>query len=150
MQRSVAPNTSWEDVQANDSIVTATLSGSGSSWEYTFDSLPARDSQGHAYTYRVAEGNIIGYTLDTEKSGWNDSRTTYTLRNRLDETRLTAKKIWDDQSNRFGLRPDSLTVTLMRAVGTALPEPVITEDGQTVTAVLTPVSYTHLTLPTKA
>ena len=140
LQRSIAPNTFWEDVQVNGSAVTETLSGAGSIWAYTFTGLPACDSQGRAYTYRVTESNITGYTLDTDQSGWNDSKTVYTLLNRMDETSQSVKKIWDDQSNRFGLRPNSLTVTLMRAVGMAAPEPVTTAHG-TVTAVLSPDNH---------
>ena len=115
LQRSINPNAEnavWTDVKKDDVAVTAELNA-GNNWTCTFTGLPAKDASGNTYTYRIHEYNVpSGYTLGWE--GMEDGE--YILINRLMLPGFTARKEWDDQGDRFGLRLDELTVTLQRSI----------------------------------
>ena len=103
----------WEDVKKDGIAVTAELSAD-EDWTCTFTGLPAKDASGKDYTYRIHEYNVpIGYMPGKEGA---DDDGVYVLTNRLMLPGFTGQKVWDDQDNRFGVRPKELTVTLQRSI----------------------------------
>ena len=88
--------------------------GSGD-WTWSFTGLPKYDG-GNEIAYTVAEDTVPGY--DTAINGYNITNT-YAPQ----KTSVTATKIWDDDGDRDGKRPDSVTVRLKKSdlteVGTA-------------------------------
>ena len=96
---------------------TATLSNSNS-WTYTFTGLPVK-SNGSAITYSVAETSDV--------TGYNASVNGFTITNTHEpaKTDISVEKVWDDNSNQDGIRPTSISVSLL-ADGTAV-------SGKTVT-----------------
>ena len=74
-------------------------------WKYTFTDLP-KNENGKAITYTITEDEVEGYT--TTISGY-DITNTYNP----DEQTVTVKKIWDDNEDQDGVRPESLTVNLL-------------------------------------
>lgn len=83
---------------------------SGNTWTYTYTHLPEADGQGAVYTYRVEEIQTTGpagsdqYT--TTQNGMN-------LTNTLTGTvNLQVEKLWQDNDNALGLRPDEIIVEL--------------------------------------
>ncbi len=83
---------------------------SGNTWTYTYTHLPEADGQGESYTYRVEEiqttGPAGGDQYTATQNGMN-------LTNTLTGTvNLQAEKLWQDNDNALGLRPDEIIVEL--------------------------------------
>ena len=117
-----------------------TITKDGDNWTYTWADLPKTDAAGAAYTYTVSEDPVpAGYTVSGSPAANGG-----TITNTLSTTEVTVTKAWADQSDKYGLRPDTLTLTLLQN-GEALenaPEPTITKDGDNWT-------YTWADLPEK-
>jgi LPXTG-motif cell wall-anchored protein len=77
-------------------------------WTYRFDNLPKYDTEGKAYTYKIQEENVPGYT--TKVNGY-DLVNTY--RN-TETTEISGTKTWNDYDNKFNTRPESITVNLIQ------------------------------------
>lgn len=83
---------------------------SGDTWTYTYTHLPEADDQGEAYTYRVEEiqttGPAGGDQYTVTQNGMN-------LTNTLTGTvNLQVEKLWQDNDNALGLRPEEIIVEL--------------------------------------
>lgn len=83
---------------------------SGDTWTYTYTHLPEADDQGEAYTYRVEEiqttGPAGGDQYTATQNGMN-------LTNTLTGTvNLQVEKLWQDNDNALGLRPEEIIVEL--------------------------------------
>lgn len=83
---------------------------SGNTWTYTYTHLPEADDQGAVYTYRVEEiqttGPAGGDQYTATQNGMN-------LTNTLTGTvNLQAEKLWQDNDNALGLRPEEIIVEL--------------------------------------
>ena len=103
------PFTSMPD--ADGKPISAVLDARGE-WHAAFTGLPAVDSDGNAYTYRVAEADVIGYTSSPALSETQDGKPLCILTNALETTVISGSKTWDDQDDRFGLRPEEITIEL--------------------------------------
>ncbi|MEQ7140106.1 Cna B-type domain-containing protein [Enterococcus casseliflavus] len=77
-------------------------------WTYRFDNLPKYDAEGKAYTYKIQEENVPGYT--SEINGY-DLVNTY---HNTETTTVSGTKTWNDNNNQLNIRPESITVNLMR------------------------------------
>ena len=125
---------SWSDAENQDGLrpeqVTIKLLANGTEtgqtttataangWTYEFTGLAAKDAQGQAITYSVAEEAVTGYTTTVNGYDITNSHTPETV-----DVRGT--KTWEDGDNQDGLRPEQITVKLL-ADGV--------ETGQTTTA----------------
>ena len=92
------------------------------SWTATVYELPKYDDgKAIVYTWTEDETSLTeGYSLtNTEKSG---TVTTLTNSYTPEETEATIVKVWDDEENRDGKRPTSLTVTLSDGTEVELSE----------------------------
>ena len=101
---------------ANGTVAdTVTLTAAGD-WTHTWTGLD-RYENGKEIVYSVAEVEVADYTVayDTTTAG----TTIITNTHESDNTYIHVKKIWDDDDNKNGKRPDSVTVTLY-ANGTAI------------------------------
>ncbi|MFW8617095.1 Cna B-type domain-containing protein [Enterococcus innesii] len=92
-------------------------------WIYRFDNLPKYDEKGQAYKYTIQEEKVPGYT--TEINGY-DLVNTY--RNN-ETTDVAGTKTWNDYSNKFNTRPESITVKLMRN-GEKYAEKIVKADKE--------------------
>ncbi|MGY3766872.1 Cna B-type domain-containing protein, partial [Vagococcus vulneris] len=81
-------------------------------WKYTFTDLPEYDEQLNKYQYTVQERNVpAGY--DSQVDGTNIINTY-----RNDEmTEISGKKIWEDNHDTLGKRPDHIVVELYQNGG---------------------------------
>ena len=125
---------SWSDAENQDGLrpeqVTIKLLANGTEtgqtttataangWTYEFTGLAAKDAQGQAITYSVAEEAVTGYTSTVNGYDITNSHTPETV-----DVRGT--KTWEDGDNQDGLRPEQITLKLL-ADGA--------ETGQTTTA----------------
>ena len=83
---------------------------SGNTWTFIYNHLPQANAQGEAYTYRVEEiqttGPAGGDQYTATQNGMN-------LTNTLTGTvNLQVEKLWQDNDNALGLRPDKIIVEL--------------------------------------
>jgi hypothetical protein len=104
-----------------DTSQTLTLS-SENDWSGSFDDV-AKYSNGNEIAYSVTEDAVENYS--TKITG--DASSGYTITNTNTETvDVSGTKAWDDSDDQDGLRPDSVTVNLLRDD--------VVADSQTVTA----------------
>ena len=82
---------------------------SGNTWTYTYTHLPEADDQGEAYTYRVEEEPIVLEGSDQYTATQNGMNLTNTLTGTVN---LQAEKLWQDNDNALGLRPEEIIVEL--------------------------------------
>ncbi|WIY59346.1 Cna B-type domain-containing protein [Bacillus arachidis] len=90
-------------------------------WNFDFKDLPKYDGQGNEYTYTVGEVKVDGYETKVE-----GTTITNTYKN-TETTELNGKKVWDDYNNKFGKRPESITVQLLQN-GTELKTQEVKSD----------------------
>ena len=125
---------SWSDAENQDGLrpeqVTIKLLANGTEtgqtttataangWTYEFTGLAAKDAQGQAITYSVAEEAVAGYTSTLNGYDITNSHTPETVS-------VQGTKTWEDGDNQDGIRPEQITVKLL-ADGV--------ETGQTTTA----------------
>lgn len=83
-------------------------------WEDQFTALPVYDKHGNSFSYTVAEDAVPGYVSNIEQ---------YSLTNVLETRDITVTKVWNDQNNKYGIRPGQITVQLLRN-GEAFKDPV--------------------------
>ncbi|MBQ6156303.1 MAG: Cna B-type domain-containing protein [Bacteroidales bacterium] len=134
LQRKTA-DTEWANV---GTAVTLTHTEGNDSWTHRFSDLDvyASGMQGVEYEYRVVEVGESGgqYPVGGGRSYTvtygNPLLNTFTVTNALTpETRdLTVTKVWDDDNNRDGIRPDSVMVQLF-ADGTATGKTAVLKGG---------------------
>ena len=101
-----------------DSVTVALLAGgkkvkeqevSGPGWNFSFEGLPKKKA-GTEIVYTVSEKAVPGYT--TAFSGNMTDGFTITNTHNPDQIYILVLKEWDDDNNRDGKRPDSVTVRL--------------------------------------
>ena len=108
-------------------------------YTHEWNDLPVRNNKGDRYIYRAKETNIVIYKngQEVKKLTVNESKNTVggynynlgkteqaedrlqkaTLSNILKKGDYAITKVWDDDENRDGLRPDEVTFHLERRVG---------------------------------
>ena len=122
------------------------LSDDGST--YTFRNLPKYAPDGNLYTYYAREtpewgdGYGVYYSDDTDGT---------TIRN-VGKTSIAVTKIWKDNGNAYGTRPEKLALTLQRKTATAndwetvtdVQQPEWTKNDNTWTCTYTGLPYADL------
>lgn len=87
-------------------------------WETTFEHLPKYDEHNQEYVYTVVEDVVDKYDPTVVVAGGNAVITNHTKDGEL--TEVSGKKIWEDNNDQLGLRPDKIIVDLYQ---TASPKP---------------------------
>ena len=106
---------------------------------YTFSDLPKYELVDGTYVevqYRVVEMDLKNGVT----SAGGDTESSYNLTNTMATTSVTIQKEWEDQNNKYGLRPDSVTVTLTAISGTiTYSYPVVLTEANNWAATITGV-----------
>ena len=89
---------------ANGTVVDTKTVTADDNWSYSFTDLPKYDN-GNEITYTVTEDAVADYT--TTYDGYNITNS-YTP----GETSITVTKVWDDNNDQDGIRPDAIQVQL--------------------------------------
>ena len=87
-------------------------------WKWSFENLPAH-KKGKEVTYSITEETIEGYT--TEVTGYNVINT-----HTPEYVSYTIEKLWVDDDDRDGIRPESITINLL-ADGEKIDSKTVTE-----------------------
>jgi len=108
-------NGSVYNIGTSDVIEGVQVLNQGNSWSYTWGNLLKYDSNGRI-TYTVEEVNTpAGYLSSSTYADDDDGDRIYTITNTLNCTaEISGTKVWVDNSNSYGTRPTTLTVTLYR------------------------------------
>ena len=85
-------------------------------WKGEFDGLPKYNADGSEVAYSVTEAEVAGVDSDKyETAVAGDAASGFTITNTNTETvEVSGAKSWDDDNDRDGVRPASITVNLMR------------------------------------
>ncbi|MCD7750500.1 MAG: Cna B-type domain-containing protein [Lachnospiraceae bacterium] len=135
----------WDDADNQDGIrpesIAVTLSGSdGSTYEteltaengysYLFSGLPVYYDHGTLITYTVKEIAVEGYetAYTVDESGY---LFTITNTHEPETVSIPVSKVWDDNDDQDGIRPESITVTLNGSNGTAYTAELNAENDWT-------------------
>lgn len=100
-------------------------------WKGSFTDLPKYEA-GEEIEYSVVEDGVSGVDADKyDTTITGDAENGFTITNTNTETvDVEVTKVWDDDSNRDGVRPDDLELTLNGLPdGVEAPDPEITKDG---------------------
>ena len=118
--RAVSGTKTWDDDDDRDGLrpvsITVRLFADGveidsqevteeTGWSYVFTGLPGYKN-GKRIRYTVEEDPVYGYTAEMDHFDIINHRTP-------DVTAVSVKKAWDDDNDRDGIRPNSVTVTLL-------------------------------------
>ena len=99
---------------------TATVTGTGDLWSCTFENLP-KYTDGAENVYAVAESAVPGYTGTVTGFAITNTHEIQTMN-------LSVRKIWNDNDDLAGRRPDSVRMTLS-ANGTAVNTVTLSENN---------------------
>ncbi|CDO17335.1 TQXA domain protein [Streptococcus gallolyticus] len=111
------PSTITVNLLANGTKVASQEVTADSDWNYSFTDLP-KYANGNEITYTVTEDTVANYTPIYD--GYNITND-YTP----GKTSITVTKVWDDNDDQDGIRPDSIQVQLY-ANGKALANGLVT------------------------
>ncbi len=119
-----------------------TVSHDGTEWTYTFRDMPV-DMNGEPIVYTLDEADVDGYAYEVEtltgdpveEDGVTYTPYDFTLTNtHVPETvDVNGEKIWDDNEDQDGLRPNAITIDLL-----ADGDPALDENGEPISKNVTP------------
>ena len=140
----VPVTTVWDDDNNRDGIrakeTAITLHGSNGktyqrivtgkdSFATVFEDMPKFFDEGKEVVYIVTQNEIDGYTTDVA----NTDKYTFQITNAHEPERLTktVTKVWDDNNNQDGLRPNTLRIALTGTDGTYIEKSLSTANNWT-------------------
>ncbi|MFL0492362.1 Cna B-type domain-containing protein, partial [Bacillus sp. 179-I 2A5 NHS] len=77
-------------------------------WNFSFKDLPKYDGQGNEIKYTVNEVKVDNYETKVEGT------TITNIYKNTETTEVSGKKVWEDYNNKFGTRPEGITVQLLQ------------------------------------
>lgn len=135
-------NAQEKNPDVDEKVATVDLTGNSS---HTFRNLAKYDPDGKLYTYYARETPEWDDGYDVYYSDATDGTT---IRN-VGTTAIAVTKIWKDNGNAYGTRPENLTLTLQRKIATEdnwtmveyAPPPVWTKNNDTWTCTYSGLPY---------
>ena len=149
---SITVNKKWEDnndvngkrpesiklqIKRGSTVVKEQVVTANDNWKYTFTDLPMYDSQGNEIYYQEDEaevntGDLEYYEKVTEFTVIDDTESSTaiqrTITNKLNKiTSVTATKVWNDNNNENGKRPESIKLQVKNG-STVVKEQVVTAN----------------------
>ena len=116
---------------ANGQMVTTQEITAEMGWTYTFENLPVY-ANGQKIIYTITEAAVEGYT--TVINGFEITNTY-----KPEETQVVVNKVWDDDDDFEGKRPDEITIRLYANGVEILAQKVTANDNWTFTFMNLPV-----------
>lgn len=113
--------------QVGDSI---TLNAANQ-WQASVKGLPTTDANGNQYMYTVVEDAVSGYKGTVEGSSNTDANGNvsyaFTLKNSHAPSvvNLSVTKVWDDAGNQDGVRPEQVSVDVLRSEGGSTTKTIV-------------------------
>ena len=105
-------NNKWElrpesiivNVLANGEKIDSKTVTANDNWEYKFVNLPKTDKDGKEVVYTISEDTVKGYKANIEGNN---------ITNTLETVEISGIKTWEDDNNKWELRPESIIVNLL-------------------------------------
>ena len=105
----------------------AVITKSGNTWTYNFTNIRKYWGGGQLITYNVTEQAVPeGYEVT-----YDQGTLTVTNTHEIETTQVTVNKVWEDDDNRDGLRPTSVTFTLTGDDGKTYTYDLVEIEGWT-------------------
>ena len=94
-------------LHANGAEIAKTTASENTGWKWRFENLPAKEN-GVSIVYTVTEDAIDNYVTTINEE-------TFEITNRYEagKTSLVVSKVWIDNENRSGVRPESVSIILL-------------------------------------
>ena len=92
-------------------VTRATMTGTGNEWTYTFENLAKYDENNDEIKYTIEEVTPEFYTSEVENVD-NGFEITNTFEVPDEKISVGVTKVWNDNNNRAGKRPDEVTLVL--------------------------------------
>ncbi len=113
----ISPETEPVNVESEAKITDTITLTADENWQEDVNGLRIYDDDGNKITYKVEEVVPDGYELESIVKTVDGDNTTYTITNKEAEPEVSpidivVNKIWDDNNNAEGFRPDSVEITL--------------------------------------
>ena len=109
----------------NDEVYSATaIIKEENNWTYTFENIPEYNN-GNIISYQVSESAIEGYNAEIVEK---DNTFIITNTHDKEQVTITGSKIWDDNNNQDGIRPNSIKINLL-ANGNVVETKEVTPDN---------------------
>ena len=110
-QDGIRPASVSVSLLANGTVKETVELNTTNNWKYTFANLDKK-ANGQLITYTVVE-NDVPETYESVISG--DATNGYKITNthKVEKTEVTVTKVWNDNNNQDGIRPESISVSLM-------------------------------------
>jgi hypothetical protein len=93
-------------------------------WTYTWEGLPMNDIDGNPYVYTVTEEEVPDDYLCDEPTAEDGG----TITNKYGFVTITVEKVWDDDDDQDGIRPESVEVQLL-AGQNSVNSWILSEEG---------------------
>lgn len=120
----------YKEVKVRDAIE---VTGDGDVWGAEWTNLDRMHNGKEVIYYAKEVGDLNGYTFTTDSKAENGSAIITVTNKNTKERNVTVNKVWDDDKNRDGKRPESISYKLY-ADGHIYDEKTVTEvDGWTFT-----------------
>ena len=105
-QDGVRPESITINLLADGEIIKTVTVTAEDNWAWSFEGLPQYKDHGTAIVYSITENRVEDYS--TEYNGYNVTNTRTPAK-----TSVTVTKVWQDNNNQDGIRPNSVTVKLL-------------------------------------
>jgi len=122
-QDGIRPESIIVNLLANGTKVDSATVTAENGWSWTFENL-YKFENGQEITYTVSEEAVEGYKATVE--GFNITNT-----HEIIKIDISGSKTWDDDNNRDGLRPESITINLWADGNQIASETISSEDDWT-------------------
>ncbi len=124
-QDGVRPESITINLLANGTVVATKTVTEADGWAWTFENLPKFEA-GELISYSITENAVADYS--TTYNGYN-----VTNKHTPAQLSVTVSKVWDDNNDQDGIRPESITVKLL-ANGKETDKTLVLSDGNHWTA----------------
>ena len=111
-------------LKANGTVIDEQVVNTLNGWKYTFENLPVNDEFGNKIEYTIDEKDIEN--IFYEKELLDDKTIINAFKVPDDKVKIQGLKIWDDDDNKFGMRPESVTLQVKDG-DVVVAEQVVTE-----------------------
>ncbi|MFD2831071.1 Cna B-type domain-containing protein [Corticicoccus populi] len=110
-QDDVRPGTIHFNVLADGEVIASAPVTEEDDWSYVFEKLPVYNSDGEEIEYTVTENAVDGYESDVSP---NEEGSGFVVTNSRDTdvTAVNVEKVWEDDNNQDGNRPNEISVQL--------------------------------------
>jgi hypothetical protein len=120
---SITVNLMADGTKVDSKVVTA-----ADNWSYSFEKVAKYNAEGKEIVYTISENKVADY--ETKINGYNITNTYVKPEPPAPETvNVSGSKTWEDEGNKYGKRPESITMNLLANGKKVLTKVVTAKDN---------------------